>query len=181
MENMVVSARGTEHQISQTPGGVGVVNEKVIFKTQPTSITNVTTRIPGVDKISDSAWGSAINIRGLGRNRVVFLIDGCRVNTATDINAQFGLIDPQEIERIEVLKGPISALYGSGSIGGIVNIITKKEVFRIRHLQFMLQDDPNEPLWFSSKRFTRQGLADNIFAGAHVHAVFAVAGAGRSA
>jgi hemoglobin/transferrin/lactoferrin receptor protein len=129
LDGVIVTARGTGSRISQTPGGVGVVDEETLFEDQPMSITNTTDRIPGVEKSSDSAWGSAINIRGLGRNHVVFLIDGCRVNTATEINAQFGLIDPLEIERIEVLKGPISALYGSGSTGGVVNVITKKGSF----------------------------------------------------
>nr|NJM04941.1 Plug domain-containing protein [Desulfobacula sp.] len=69
-------------------------------------------------KTSDSPWGSDINIRGLGRNNVLFLIDGCRVNTATDINARFGLVNPQDIERVEVIKGPVSALYGWGRHGG---------------------------------------------------------------
>lgn len=125
IDEMIVTARGTGSLVSQTPGGVGVIDDGEIHLHQPVSLTNITPRIAGVDKSSDSAWGSAINIRGLGRNRVVFLIDGCRVNTATDINAQFGLVDPMDIERIEVLKGPISALYGSGSMGGVVNVITR--------------------------------------------------------
>jgi len=129
LDPMVVTARGTGSRISQTPGGVGIVRAKEVAEQQPTSLTDVTRRIPGVDKSSDSAWGSAINIRGLGRNSVVFLIDGCRVNTATDINAQFGLVNPCDIERIEILKGPVSALYGSGSMGGVVNVITQKGHF----------------------------------------------------
>jgi hemoglobin/transferrin/lactoferrin receptor protein len=128
-DTIIVTARGTESRASQTPGGVGALDENEIFRSRPISITNAATRMAGVDKSSDSAWGSAISIRGLGRNRVVFLIDGCRVNTATDINAQFGLVDPMDIERIEVLKGPVSALYGSGSLGGVVNIITRKGRF----------------------------------------------------
>jgi hemoglobin/transferrin/lactoferrin receptor protein len=92
-------------------------------------ITNATARIPGVDKSSDSPWGSGMSIRGLGRNSVVFLVDGCRVNTATDINARFGLVNPLDIEQIEVLKGPISSLYGSGSTGGVVNVITRRGKF----------------------------------------------------
>ncbi|GBC61461.1 TonB-dependent receptor [Desulfonema ishimotonii] len=129
LDEVVVTARGTDSRISQTPGGVGVIDADVVSEQQPMSLTNATRRIPGVEKSSDSAWGSAINIRGLGRNSVIFLIDGCRVNTATDINAQFGLVNPSDIERIEVLKGPVSALYGSGSIGGVVNVITKKGRF----------------------------------------------------
>jgi len=119
LDPMVVTARGRESLISQTPGGVGIVDQEEISAMNPVSITNAATRIPGVDKSSDSLWGSAINIRGLGRNSVVFLVDGCRVNTATDINAQFGTVNPLDIQQIEVLKGPITALHGSGSMGGV--------------------------------------------------------------
>ena len=129
MDELLVTARGMKSRISQTPGGTAVMDAQELYKAQDPSITNTLTRIPGVDKSSDSAWGSAINIRGLGRNHVVFLIDGCRVNTATDVNAQFGLINSNEVERIEILKGPVSALYGSGAMGGVVNVITKKGRF----------------------------------------------------
>jgi len=125
LDPLVVSARGTPSARSQTPGGVGVVTETELFNLQPAGIADAARRIPGVEKSTDSPWGAEINIRGLGRDSVVFLIDGCRVNTSTDINARFGLVAPADIERIEVLKGPISALYGSGSTGGVVNVITK--------------------------------------------------------
>ncbi len=124
-EEMVVSARGRETPISRTPGGIGLVDTRDMLMTQPLSLTNTTRRIPGVEKSSDGAWGSEINIRGLDRNRIVYLIDGVRINTATDLAAQFGLIDPSDIERVEVLKGPISALYGSGAIGGVANVVTR--------------------------------------------------------
>ena len=128
-EVMVVSARGHESAVSQTPGGIGLVNDLDLLITQPLSLSNTTRRIPGVEKSSDSGWGSEINIRGLGRSRIVFLVDGVRINTATDLSAQFGMIDPSDIERIEILKGPISALYGSGSIGGVVNVVTRGAAF----------------------------------------------------
>ncbi len=129
MDKVVVSARGVESRISQTPGGVGILDAETLKTVQPVSVTDALKRIAGVDFSGDSRWGAEVNIRGLGRNRVVFLIDGCRVNTATEINAQFGLIAVEDIERVEVLKGPISSLYGSGSIGGVVNVITKKGNF----------------------------------------------------
>ncbi len=129
LEDTIVTARGKASTISQTPGGVGILDYESLYEVQDMSITNSLRQIPGVEKSSDSAWGSAVNIRGLGRNRVVFLIDGCRVNTASEVNAQFGFIDANDIERIEVLKGPISSLYGSGSMGGVVNVITKKGHF----------------------------------------------------
>lgn len=129
LDPVLVTARGRQSLASETPGGVGVVDREEISELNPISLTNAAARIPGVDKSSDSAWGSAMTIRGLGRNAVIFLVDGCRVNTSTDINARFGLVNPLDIEQIEVLKGPISALYGSGSTGGVVNIITRKGKF----------------------------------------------------
>ncbi len=129
LEDTIVTARGKSSTISQTPGGVGLLEYQSLYEAQDMSITNTLRQVPGVEKSSDSAWGSAVNIRGLGRNRVVFLIDGCRVNTATEINAQFGFIDANDIARIEILKGPISSLYGSGSMGGVVNVITQKGAF----------------------------------------------------
>ena len=126
IEPVTVTARGNESPVSETPGGIGIVTEEELFMTQPNGIADAARRISGVEKSSDSPWGSEINIRGLGRDAVILLVDGCRVNTATDINARFGLVAPADIERIEVLKGPISALYGTGSTGGVVNVITKK-------------------------------------------------------
>ncbi|WDP91347.1 MAG: TonB-dependent receptor [Desulfobacter sp.] len=126
LDPLVVTARGLPQTASSTPGGVGVILSPEIDRSRPVSLTDITRLIPGVEKTSDSPWGSDINIRGLSRNSVLFLIDGCRVNTATDINARFGLINPSDIERIEVLKGPISALYGWGAMGGVVNVITRR-------------------------------------------------------
>ena len=129
LDPIVVTARGMAGSMTRTPGSVGVVTLEEIDRARPISLTDITRIIPGVEKTTDSPWGSDINIRGLGRNAVLFLIDGCRVNTATDINARFGLINPDDIERIEVLKGPISALYGWGAMGGVVNVITRKGQF----------------------------------------------------
>lgn len=129
LDPVVVTARGRESLTSATPGGVGTIGSEEIFYRNPSALADMAARIPGVAKANDSIWGADVNIRGLGRNRIIILIDGCRVNTATDINAQFGLIDPMEVARVEVLKGPISALYGSGSIGGVINIITRQAEF----------------------------------------------------
>ncbi len=129
LETFVVTARGRESMATATPGGIGTVGSREILTRQPVGLANMAAHIPGVSMANDALWGADVNIRGLGRNRLIILIDGCRVNTATDINAQFGLIDPMEVERIEVLKGPLSALYGSGAIGGVVNIITRKPEF----------------------------------------------------
>jgi hemoglobin/transferrin/lactoferrin receptor protein len=129
LETMTVTARGVAAPVSQTPGGVGVVTAEEIAELGPTGLADAATRLPGVDLSMDSPWGAEMSIRGLTRDSVVLLIDGCRVNTATDLNGRFGLINPMDVERMEVLKGPISSLYGTGSIGGVVNVITRKGRF----------------------------------------------------
>ncbi|MBA4388072.1 MAG: hypothetical protein C0404_08835 [Verrucomicrobia bacterium] len=128
-DEIVVTARGMARPVSATPGSVGVLTRDEIEDGHPVSITDSFKLVPGVARVGDGAWGGDASIRGLSRDSVVMMVDGCRVNTATDINARFGLIDPMEIERVEILKGPISSLYGSGSMGGVVNVITRSGRF----------------------------------------------------
>jgi len=129
LDNLAVTARGYETPLSQTPGGTGVVTEDDIFRAKKDSIADALADLPGINTSGDSQWGRDVSIRGMSGTSVVVLIDGKRINTATDINARLGLINPMDVERVEVLKGPVSALYGSGSTGGVINIITRKGHF----------------------------------------------------
>ncbi len=129
LDVITVTARGVAASTSLTPGGVGVVEERELREQGGSSVAESLARIPGVSRSNDSPWSADVIIRGMTRDSVVVLIDGMRVNMTTDINGRFGLVPAQQIERIEVLKGPVSALYGSGSVGGVVNIITKSGSF----------------------------------------------------
>ncbi len=84
---------------------------------------------PGISMISEGAWGTELSIRGLSRENVVALIDGSRIATSTDVAARFSLVDLNDVERIEVIEGASSSIYGSGATGGIINIITKSPKF----------------------------------------------------
>ena len=126
---VIVTARGYAASQSETPGSVGVVTEREITLAPKGSLVDSLQRIPGIARTGDSPWGQDISIRGLSGPSVVILLNGKRINTATDMNARLGFINPADVERIEVLKGPVSALYGSGSTGGVVNIITRKAKF----------------------------------------------------
>ncbi len=128
-EDVVISARGRSSSLSETPGGVGVADEADIDLAAKASLADVLAAIPGLAAAGDSAWGRDVSIRGLGGASVVVLVDGKRINTATDINARLSFINPMDVERVEVLKGPVSSLYGSGSTGGVINIITRKGRF----------------------------------------------------
>ncbi len=129
LDDITITARGVAAPASLTPGGVGVVGTEELHRQGGNSVTESLERLPGVSRSNDSPWSADVIIRGMGRDSVVVLIDGMRVNMTTDINGRFGLVPSQHIERVEVLKGPVSALYGSGSVGGVVNIITKSGQF----------------------------------------------------
>lgn len=129
MDDVTVTARGVATPTSLTPGGVGVIESKELQIQGGSSVVEALATLPGVSRSNDSPWSADIIIRGMTRDSVIVLIDGMRVNMTTDINGRFGLVPTDQIERIEVLKGPVSALYGSGSVGGVVNIITKTGEF----------------------------------------------------
>ncbi len=84
---------------------------------------------PGISLQRDGIWSSSVSIRGLSKNNIVMLVDGSRIETATNLAAGLSMIDVNDIKRIEVVKGAGSVLYGSGATGGIVNIITGSNEF----------------------------------------------------
>src|SRR6056297_400883 len=84
---------------------------------------------PGIELKDDGAWATSINIRGMNEKRFVTMVDGNRIETATDIAAGLSMIDMSEIERVEIIKGAASSFYGTGAMGGVVNFISKKGEF----------------------------------------------------
>ena len=84
---------------------------------------------PGIELKDDGAWATSINIRGMNEKRFVTMVDGNRIETATDIAAGLSMIDMSEIERVEIIKGAASSFYGTGAMGGVVNFIPKKGEF----------------------------------------------------
>lgn len=89
------------------------------------TITDVLGSKPGLTKGGDGIWATNINLRGFSENRLVTLIDRNRVEVATDLTTSFSMIDVNDIERVEVIGGAQSSIYGSGAIGGIINVVTR--------------------------------------------------------
>jgi hemoglobin/transferrin/lactoferrin receptor protein len=106
-----------------------VISEDKIEKNLSLSVPDALNSEPGITLVRDGIWGTDINIRGLSRQNVVTLIDGNRIETATNHAAGLSLIDMFEVERVEVIKGGVSSLYGTGATGGVVNVSTKKIYF----------------------------------------------------
>lgn len=94
-----------------------------------TSVADALDAVEGVSTARVGSWGSRLYLRGLGDDRITVLVDGIKVNQACAFGMDQGVatIDPSTVERIEILTGPGSALFGSGNIGGVVNVVTKKQ------------------------------------------------------
>jgi outer membrane cobalamin receptor len=126
---VVVTATRTEVEISDSPQSISVITKEEIMNSPHRTIPEVIQRAAGVQINQTGPMGglSTANIRGSEAQQVLIMIDGRRINDAQ--NGQFDLsslpLTKDEIERIEVLRGGASALYGSEAMGGVINIITK--------------------------------------------------------
>ncbi|MFC2135470.1 TonB-dependent receptor domain-containing protein [Bacteroidota bacterium] len=102
-----------------------VVSAKKIEQSSYISTSDALKTQTGVALARDGIWGTHVSIRGLSRHNIVTLVDGNRLETSTNLAAGLSMIDINNIERIEVIKGGVSSLYGSGATGGVINIQTK--------------------------------------------------------
>lgn len=84
---------------------------------------------PGLAIARDGIWSTSVNIRGFGEQRILEMVDGDRIQTATEHSGPMSTIDLNFIDKIEVIKGAGSVLYGSGAMGGVVNYVTKTPVY----------------------------------------------------
>lgn len=124
-----VASLMVNRQARDLPAPIAVVGALKYKKLSSLTLSNVLATEPGIAMGNDGVWATNINIRGFSENRLVTLIDGNRVETANDLTASLSMIDVNDIDKVEVVKGAQSSLYGTGAMGGIVNIITKNGHF----------------------------------------------------
>ena len=135
LEEVVVTASGFEQRITQAPASISVIPRAEIEEIRAVSLAEILNNVEGVDTGAavGKTGGQTINIRGMGSDYTLILVDGRRQNTAGSVTPNgFGetsssFMPPvSAIERVEVVRGPVSTLYGSDAMGGVVNIITRK-------------------------------------------------------
>jgi len=126
---IVVTSLRIDRRIKDLPVSMAVIDSTQYLKKSALTLSNVLEEEPGVSRGGDGVWATNINIRGFGEDRLVILVDGNRVETATDLTASFSMIDVNDIDHVEIIKGAQSSLYGTGAMGGIVNVITKQGHF----------------------------------------------------
>src|SRR5690625_928186 len=132
LENVVVSATGFEQMVEDAPASITVIPRSELEKKSFRDVTDALKDVPGV-VITGGGSQSDISMRGMAPGYTMILVDGKRVSSReTRPNSdgpgiEQGWLPPmQAIERIEVVRGPMSSLYGSDAMGGVVNIITRK-------------------------------------------------------
>jgi hemoglobin/transferrin/lactoferrin receptor protein len=124
---VVVSATRMETELKDAPNSISVVTQEDIEREPAPTVADLLKDIPGVQVLDQSIAGvKRVTIRGESPSRVLIMVDGQKVPEQKSMDGSMILVDLNDVERIEVIKGPASVLHGSEAIGGVVNIITKK-------------------------------------------------------
>ena len=132
-DTIVVTGTRTTGNLSEIPSAISVIDLEEIEARNAIAITDLLNALPGVNVIQPSGQGGVarVFVRGGDQNLTMILVDGVRVNDPLDSRGSafdFSTINLSDVERIEVVRGPHSAVYGSDALAGVINIITKNRV-----------------------------------------------------
>jgi len=126
LREVVVTGTGTEHLLKNAPVQTEVITRRMLDSYGGKSLEEILGGLTASFAFNEGDMGSQMQLGGLGNSYILILIDGKRVHGDVGGENDLGLIDPHNIERIEVVKGAQSALYGSDAMAGVINIITKR-------------------------------------------------------
>lgn len=127
LPDTVVTASRQPQALSSTPAATTVFTRADIERLQATSVIDLLRRVPGASITTNGGQGSltALSLRGTGTTQSLVLVDGQRIGSASAGQPSLEFLNVDQIERIEVIRGPRSAIYGSDAIGGVVQIFTR--------------------------------------------------------
>ncbi|GAB4408465.1 MAG: TonB-dependent receptor PqqU [Thermodesulfovibrionales bacterium] len=141
LEEVVVTATRTERTTEEIPAGVSVVTREDIEDTRMFNVKDAMTGIPGVQAESrNGAYDARLIIRGTGLKarygirEIMVLLDGVPI-TDPDGMTRLDFVDTQLVDKIDIVKGPNSTLYGANAAGGVINIITKNPFEEIKSIK----------------------------------------------
>jgi vitamin B12 transporter len=131
---VVVTASRVEEPRKETTSAVVVITEEEIERMNVRFVPDVLRRVTDLNLVQSGGEGktAVIVLRGGSPNQTVVMIDGIKVKGTTSGQFDFGGLSVEDIERIEIVKGPQSTMYGSEAMAGVVNIITKKGRGKLR-------------------------------------------------
>jgi vitamin B12 transporter len=130
LHEIVVTATRIPTEIESIPAGVSVVDRNTMETRDYDTLTDALSALPGL-RVSQSGGpggNASVFIRGTNSDHVLVLLDGMPINDAADPDGafNFGVDTLGDIERIEVVRGPMAAVYGANAVGGVINLITRK-------------------------------------------------------
>lgn len=130
MEETVVTATRTEQNVKETPASVEVITRKDIDTMGADSVVAALKLALNLNLAEAGMTGNQVSLRGMNTNQSLILIDGRRLAGEDASNSanvyELKRININNVERIEIVRGPVSSLYGSDALGGVINIIMKK-------------------------------------------------------
>ncbi|MFI3270227.1 MAG: TonB-dependent receptor [Rikenellaceae bacterium] len=128
VDEIVVTGTGTEHYRKDAPVETEVITRKALEAYQGRDLSEILGGLSTSISFTPSDMGSGLQMGGLGSGYILILLDGKRMNSAASGEFDLDMINPANIERIEIVKGAASSLYGSDAIAGVINIITRKNL-----------------------------------------------------
>lgn len=128
LEKMVITATRTEERIESVASSVTVITAEEIEAKQVTTVLEVLRSVKGFDVVQNGGVGkrTSIFVRGGNSGHILVMIDGIQVNSPTTGSYDFANLTVDNIDRIEIIRGPQSTLYGSDAMAGVINIISKE-------------------------------------------------------
>lgn len=124
---VVTPARGAQ-LLNEVVGDVTVIDREELDRAGQTSVAEILAKQPGIQfsSMGGPQTQTSVFLRGANAPHTLVLVDGVRINLPASGGANWNTLDPSLIERIEIVRGSASSLYGSSAIGGVINIITRK-------------------------------------------------------
>jgi vitamin B12 transporter len=128
LDPVIVTATRTAEPADQTLASATVITRDDIERLQPHSVQELLTGLPGISTANTGGLGkaSSVFVRGTEADETLVLIDGIRVGSVSTGTTAFEQLPVDQIERIEIVRGPRSSLYGSDAIGGVIQIFTRQ-------------------------------------------------------
>lgn len=129
LDTMVVTATRTAMTVKETPSTVEIVDSKKLEQTQAKTLHDALKGALGVNVFNDFQGRSNVSIRGSESRHVLIMVDGKRLGGEAAYNSanawDVDRIRMEDVERVEIIRGPAGAMYGSDAMGGVINVITK--------------------------------------------------------